>query len=713
MYRRLHFRAALARFHASLAGSRGGGRRHRLAVISAWSAGFTVLAAGVPAAVVAVGASTISADRPTAAVATVAIVPKPVSVRIGSGRFVLTPDARIVAVAGANAAAELPVADDLAAYLRPATGYGLPAVIGTPRPGDIGLEIGNPGTLKPSQWAEGYQLDTTTSGVRIEAPAAHGLYDGIQTFRQLLPAWINSPTVVQESWTTPVVAITDYPRYSYRGLLLDIARHYEPASAVEQLINQIAAYKIDVLHLHLSDDQGFRLAINGFPRLTAIGARGSVGTNGRLVDPGGFWTQAQYQAVVADAAAHFITVVPEVDSPGHSNAIIMSEYNDTSNPALPVNPHSINCGQYNPPHWNYTEDVGYSALCPGSRDTWAIMTAIISQLTAITPGPYYDLGGDEVPTSLLSRPAYAAFINREAGIVASHGKTVMGWADIAGPGTRPPAGSIAEYWQPAGGTSSGTVTAREAVAKHMKIVMAPANHTYLDQKYIVSARSSVPPSLGMNWACPSGCDVSSAYNWNPGGFVSGVTDRNVIGVEGAMWGETVANLANADYMIFPRLLALAEVAWSPAARRTPTSPAYHDFLRRLSDQGARLQAAGVNFYPSTQVPWPLTVVGTTATANAQGQVDSPVATLSAPGFADSTLTMCDPTLGIGCTIKWGDGNTTTGDVTGTNATGTQVNSLYTIFGEHTYAHPGTYHGVVIVSAGNATPVRADFTVIWR
>jgi hexosaminidase len=244
-------------------------------------------------------------------------------------------------------------------------------------------------------------------------------------------------------------------------------------------------------------------------------------------------------------------------------------------------------------------------------------------------------------------------------------------------------------------------------------VMAPANHTYLDQKYIVSARSSVPPSLGMNWACPSGCDVSSAYNWNPGGFVSGVTDRNVIGVEGAMWGETVANLANADYMIFPRLLALAEVAWSPAALRTPTSPAYHDFLRRLSDQGARLQAAGVNFYPSTQVPWPLTVVGTTATANAQGHVDSPVATLSAPGFADSTLTMCDPTLGIGCTIKWGDGNTTTGDVTGTNATGTQVNSLYTIFGEHTYAHPGTYHGVVIVSAGNATPVRADFTVIWR
>ena len=115
----------------------------------------------------------------------------------------------------------------------------------------------------------------------------------------------------------------------------------------------------------------------------------------------------------------------------------------------------------------------------------------------------------------------------------------------------------------------------------------------------------------MNWACPRGCDVSSAYNWNPGGFVTGVTDRNVIGVEGAMWGETVPTLSDVDYMVFPRLLALAEVAWSPAARRTATSPAYHDFLLRLAAQGARLQAAGVNFYPSTQVPWTLTVIGTT------------------------------------------------------------------------------------------------------
>ncbi len=709
---RLHFLTALAGRRGGLAGSSGRSWRRRLAVLSVWAAGFSVLVIGIPAVVFAVQAGSASVKQAAGTATTLGVVPKPVSARIGSGHFTLTRSARIVAAPGANATAELPVAGDLAAYLRPSTGYRLRTVIGTPRPGDIVLAIGDPGTLKPAHRAEGYQLVTTPSGVTIEAPTAHGLYNGIQTFRQLLPAWVNSTVILPGPWTTPVVTITDFPRYGYRGLLLDIARHYEPASAVEKLINQIAAYKIDVLHLHLSDDQGFRLAIKGFPRLTAIGSRGSVGTGGRLVDPGGFWTQAQYKAVVADAAAHFITVVPEVDSPGHNNAIIMSEYNDTGNPALPANPHAIDCGAFKPPHWDYTEDVGYSALCPGSRDTWAIMTAIIGQLTAISPGPYYDLGGDEVPASLLAPAKYAAFINKEAGIVAERGKTVMGWADIAGKGTNPPAGSIAEYWQPAGGTSPGSITGREAVAKHMKIVMAPANHTYLDQKYIVAARSSVPPALGMNWACPRGCDVSSAYNWNPGGFVRGVTDRNVIGVEGAMWGETVANLASADYMVFPRLLALAEIAWSPSARRTATSPAYHDFLRRLGGQGTRLQVAGLNFYPSTQVPWPLAVIGATETANAHGQVHGAVATLSAPGFPTSTLTMCDSSLGIGCTIKWGDGSTSTGDVTGTNATSATANGLFTIFGEHTYPHPGTYRGLVIVSAGNSGPVRAHFTVNW-
>jgi hexosaminidase len=172
-------------------------------------------------------------------------------------------------------------------------------------------------------------------------------------------------------------------------------------------------------------------------------------------------------------------------------------------------------------------------------------------------------------------------------------------------------------------------------------------------------------------------------------------------------------MSDVDYMVFPRLPALAEVAWSPAVQRTGTSPAYRDFLQRLAAQGARLQAARVNFYPSGQVPWRLAAEGAALTAGPGGHVRGTLATLSAPGFPTSALTMCDSSLGIGCTINWGDGHTTTGDVTGRNATDTRVNSLYTISGEHTYAHPGTYHGAVTLSAGNAAPVTADFTVTWR
>src|SRR5579859_2146225 len=540
-----------------------------------------VVAAGTGAAI-----STATAVPRSPAAQVLTVVPKPVSATFGSGQFTLASTARIVAGPGTEA-----VAADLAGYLRPATGYAIPVVSDAGQAGDVVLRLGDPGALTGERRAEGYQLDVTTSQVTIEAPAAHGLYNGIQTFRQLLPAWIASRTVRQGPWTAPAVSITDWPRYQYRGLLLDVARHFEPVPAVEALIDEVAAYKINVLHLHLSDDQGFRVAISGLPRLTGVGSTGAVGTGGKQSDPGGFYTQADYQALVADAAAHFITVMPEIDSPGHNNAIIMSEYGDTTLRS----PHSINCGQFSPPQWDYTEDVGYSAMCPSAPDTWQILTTIIDQLSALSTSPYYDLGGDEVPSSLLKPAQYAAFVNRESGIVTGRGKTVMGWADIAGPGANPPAGSVAEFWQPASGDGPDSVTGREAVAKGMKVVMAPASHAYLDQKYVVTATSSTPMALGMNWACASGCDVSDAYNWDPGSLVTGVTDKNVIGLEGALFSETLPTLADAQYMIFPRLPALAEVAWSPPAVRAASSPAYRDFLRRLGAQGVRWQAAGMNF----------------------------------------------------------------------------------------------------------------------
>ena len=544
-------------------------------------------------------------------------------------------------------------------------------------------------------------LDASPSRVTVTATTAHGLYDGVQTIRQLLPVWIDSSTVEPGPWTIPSVHIVDYPRYAYRGVMLDIARHFQTPDAVMSLIDQASTYKVNTLHLHVSDDQGFRIVINGFPNLTALGSIGSVGTGGNTMDPGGSWTQADYRAVVAHAAAHFMTVVPEVDSPGHNNAIIMSEYNDTTNPLLNGHPQDINCSVNNPPQWNFTGDVGYSAMCPESQNSFTIYNAIISQLSAMSTSPYYHVGGDEVPSTLMSQDRYASFINQEVPLVNAQGKAAMGWAELAGPGTNPGPGSVAEYWNPASGSSSDTITAHEAVAKNMKIVMAPANHAYLDQKYVAGRAGSIPPTLGLSWACNRGCDVDQFYNWDPGAYVDGVSDQNVMGVEGAMWGETVLNLSNVDYMVFPRLIALAEVGWTPQAERTS---GYSDFLTRLAPQGARLTLAGTNFYPTPEVAWRLDLAADAQIPVMNGQVSGAVASLSAPGIPASNITV---------RVDWGDGSSSAGSVDGTAATSSTVNGLYTINGGHTYGHPGTFK--ITISAGvPGTPTATTTTTLsWH
>jgi hexosaminidase len=537
------------------------------------------------------------------------LVPKPVSMTVGTGDFTLTRHTHIVAKPGSAARV---VAAELAAYLRSATGYPLPVASGPGGDHDIRLVLGGAPELTPSQAAEGYLLDAGPDGVNLAADTAHGLFNGIQTIRQLLPARIESRTTVPGPWTIPSVHIVDYPRYGYRGFMLDIARHFQTPGTVMRLIDEASAYKINTLHLHVSDDQGFRIVINGFPNLTDIGSQGSVGTDGRTMDPGGFWTQREYRNVVAYAAAHFMSVVPEVDSPGHNNAIIMSEYDDITNPLLNGDPQDINCSVHNPPQWNFTGDVGFSAMCPESENSLTLYHAIISQLSAMSTSPYYHVGGDEVPSTVLSQDRYAAFMNAEMPMVTARGKTVMGWAELAGPGTDPPAGSVAEYWNPASGTSPDTATAHEAVAKNMKVVMAPANHAYLDQKYA----PNTPPNLGLTWACHNGCDVDQFYNWDPGSYVTGVTDQNVIGVEGALWGETVRNLSEVQYMVFPRLIALSEVGWTAQAARD-----YAGFLPRLAAQGPRLTMAGTNFYPTPKVPWPVDAGASPDVRAVAGRVD--------------------------------------------------------------------------------------------
>jgi hexosaminidase len=628
------------------------------------------------------------------------LVPVPLSMTTVPGQFfTLRHGTRIVAQ---GARGVLPVARQLAAILRPSTGYPLPVLTGRgagAARGAIVLALASDAALGD----EGYRLDVTSRGVQLRASAPAGLFYGVQTLRQLLPPWIESSEVQPGPWKLPAVHITDHPRYPYRGVMLDIARHFEPPDAVKRLIDDASAFKINVLHLHVSDDQGYRIAIEGRPELTDIGAQFSVDN-----DPGGYWTQAEYVDVVRYAAAHHMTVVPEVDTPGHNNAIIMS-YNTGPTPPYPVHP-DINCGANKPPVWNLTFDVGYSALCPDSPHTWAILTDIITQFTAMSPGPYYHLGGDEVPASLLTADRYNAFIDRESQIVKARGKIVMGWADLSSAGFDRPGAprAVAQFWDNANTAGPGGDTARIAVQKGMQVVMSPASHTYLDMRQFPGS------PLGLSWA--GILDVSDFYNWSgatsdPGTYIPArtsdgvtlpaVTDADIIGVEAPIWTETLRTIRDIEFQAFPRLPATAEIGWSP--RYDPVAAPERrlsSFQARLAARGAAWQVHNQNFYASPQVPW---LVDLAAPNKLHGPLafSGPVASVAAPGATLSSLT---------ARIDWGDGTSSSGTLTGTEATSTTINSLYTASGSHTYAAPGTYQATVTVSRPGSRAT-ASFTVV--
>ncbi|OLE25581.1 MAG: beta-N-acetylhexosaminidase [Actinobacteria bacterium 13_1_20CM_3_71_11] len=505
--------------------------------------------------VLAGGALSVAAPA-GAAVSTgfAAVVPAPVSAAASGAGYGIT-SATTIATDSA------PVGQYLAAILRRSTGYPLP--VKTPSGGSAGIALLLSGA--PAQVGdEGYTLDVTGSGVVIRARKAAGLFEGVQTLRQLLPSTVESRTVKPGPWPVPGGHVLDYPRFAYRGAMLDVARHFFTVAQVERYLDEIALYKVNRFHLHLSDDQGWRIAITGWERLASYGGGTEVGGG-----PGGFYTQDDYKAIVAYAQQRFITVVPEIDMPGHTNAALASYA-------------QLNCDGKAPPRYTGT-DVGFSSLCVSKDITYTFIDAVFGQLAALTPGPYLHIGGDEAQST---KPAdYAKFINRVQQIVAGHGKAVLGWHDIVN--ATPLPSTVAEFWDTS--TSNPAVA---AAAKHgTKLVLAPANHAYLDMKYTTSTK------LGQNWAGYT--EVNKAYGWDPGAYVSGVPSSAVLGVEAPLWTETIVTNADIDYMAFPRLPAIAELGWSPHSTHNWTA-----FRNRLAAQGPRWKVMKLAYYHSPQIPWP-------------------------------------------------------------------------------------------------------------
>jgi hexosaminidase len=433
---------------------------------------------------------------------------------------------------------------------------------------------------------EGYELTVTPRGVRIQSDSAAGLFDGVQTLLQLLPPDVESGTRRAATWTVPCVHIVDYPRFAWRGLMLDVSRHFFPKEFVERYIDRMARYKMNVFHWHLTDDNGWRIEIKGLPKLTQVGAwrvprlakwgAREAPRDGEAATDGGFYTQDDIREVVAYAKQRFVMVVPEIEMPGHSLAALAAypELSCTGGP-FQVNPGS-----------NFYEKVD-NAFCPGNEKTFEFIDKVFAEVAPLFPSEYVHIGGDECFKGFWKACAkcqrrmedehlsnveelQSYLVRRAEKILESKGKKLIGWDEILEGGLAPNAAVMS--WR---GMQGGIAAAK----MNHQVVMTPTNFVYLD--YYQGDPSLEPSTFGRLL-------LSTCYRFEP--TPEGVDPKFILGGQGNLWTESVPTPRHAEYMTWPRALALAEVFWSPKESRN-----WDAFAARVEAQLARLDAAQVNY----------------------------------------------------------------------------------------------------------------------
>ncbi|HVX38692.1 MAG TPA: family 20 glycosylhydrolase [Gemmatimonadaceae bacterium] len=487
-----------------------------------------------------------------------AVVPNPATIEVSKkDSFLVTPRTGVFVAADASAEVEAigTYAANLIASRAGATAQRL-APGATPPDSSIGLAIDS---TRADLGPEGYELSATSSQVRIVAAQPAGLFHGVQTLRQLLPVSVEHQAAMNRRLILPAAHVVDVPRYAWRGAMLDVARHFLPPADVKRFIDYLALYKFNRLHLHLSDDQGWRIEIKGWPNLTAIGGQTAIGGA-----PGGFYTQAEYADLVAYARARYITIVPEIDMPGHINAALVS-YPD------------LGCDRVAPPPFTRVGGSSHT-LCVTRDSVYTFVSDVVHEITAAAPTPYFHIGGDEVRS--LTKPEYRGFIERVEAIVDSTGARMVGWGEIAPANIHP--GTIVQHWNP----DSSVLHAQRGGM----IILSPGPHAYLDMKYDSAT------ALGLRWAGLIG--LRTAYDWDPTTAIAGVGASSILGVEAPLWAETLLTRQDYEFMAFPRLAAIAELGWSQ-----PQRLGWESFSRRMAAQGSRLAAMGVNFARVPGVSW--------------------------------------------------------------------------------------------------------------
>jgi len=336
---------------------------------------------------------------------------------------------------------------------------------------------------------ESYQLFITQDSVILNSNTAEGAFRGIQTLRQIIPETSNDTLAKTKIWTIPTGEIIDNPQFEYRGTMLDVARHFFNVQDVKKYIDLLAYYKYNVLHLHLADDQGWRIEIKSWPKLTEIGGSTEVGG-----ESGGFYTQDEYTEIVNYAAARHMIIVPEIDMPGHTNAASVS--------------YPFLNGNGKTPKLYEGMKVGFSTLDTRKDTVYAFIDDVVREITSLSPGPYFHIGGDE--SHATKKEDYIYFVNKVEKIVHKYGKRMIGWDEVAIADVD--STSISQFW-------ASKENAETAESKGMKIIMSPAKKAYLDMMYDKDSKH------GLDW---SGYILTdTAYNWDPESY-EGIQVKNIL-----------------------------------------------------------------------------------------------------------------------------------------------------------------------------------------
>ncbi|WP_062077367.1 family 20 glycosylhydrolase [Demequina globuliformis] len=482
-----------------------------------------------------------------------AIIPQPLHLSVPADATV-TALAGTVLVAGPSAT-EQRIALQASAFLQADAGVTVP-LTDAPEPGVTVIDVRLDSAAGPEGAADGYEVDTSVRPMRVAGSSAAGLFSAVQTLRQLIVA-AEGEAVVEAA------QVSDAPRYSWRGLTLDIARNFFPLASLERVIDVLASYKFNVLHLHLTDDQGWRIESPSRPELAKLSS--DTSNSGKA---GGYLTLADFRQLQDYAAERFITVVPEIDMPGHTNAAT-AIYGD-------LRPDGKATDKYE------GMEVGFSQLTFDLPTTEPFIRDVLGDMAGITDGQYLHVGGDEALT--LGAEEYAKFITLLEDVVADTGKQVIMWQEAASAPTRP--GTLVQYWD----TRADTAPFVAAAERGAQFIMSPGNHAYLDMHYT----KGFP--LGQDWA--GLIDVRHAYEWDPATVIDGVPGSQVRGVEAAIWTETLSTDDHLFTMLLPRLTAIAEVAWTAPERKD-----WESYRARVAVAAAAWRRAGLAFHESAQIDW--------------------------------------------------------------------------------------------------------------